>query len=104
MASRLRADAAKQKGYSINERLMAAADAYEELADEVAPPPTSPLVVRRKPRTCEELKGFSIAVIEVTNAIFGRRLLRTVATLANVVFDRTDMTNSRLGKMLHSPR
>jgi hypothetical protein len=101
MASRLRADAAKQKGYS--EPLMAAADAYEGLADEVAPSPTSPLVVRRKPRGDEELKGFSIAVIEVTKGIFGQRLLRTVATLANVVFDRTDMTDSKLRKMLTLP-
>jgi hypothetical protein len=100
MASRLRADAAKQKG---SEPLMAAADAYERLANAVAPPPTSPLVVRRKPRGDEELKGFLIAVIEVTKAIFGQRLLRTVVTLANVVFDRTDMTDSKLRKMLALP-
>jgi hypothetical protein len=103
-ASRLRADAAKQKDYSIKERLMAAADAYEELGDEVAPRPTNPLVVRRKSRSYEESKGFSIGVIEVTKAIFGQRLLGTVATLANVVFDRTDMTGSKLGKMLTLPR
>jgi hypothetical protein len=103
MASRLHAVSAKHKDDSINERLTAAADAYEELADEVAPRPTSSLVVRRKSRSDEESKGFSIAVIEVTKAIFGQRLFRTVATLANVVFDRTDMTDSRLKKMLALP-
>jgi hypothetical protein len=104
IAKRIRADAAEQervKGFA-DDRLWAAAYAYEELADVAAPPEGSPLLVQRKHRSDATLKGFVIALTDITQAIFQSRLVGTVANAANVVFNRDDVTDARVRKMLRT--
>jgi hypothetical protein len=100
MAKQIRADAADEGGY-VDPRLWAAAYAYEGLADQQAPPAASPFLVEREPRGDPTLKGFVIALSDVTHGIFKKRLVGTVATVTSVLFGR-DVTEARLRKMLRA--
>jgi hypothetical protein len=107
MAKLLRADAAEQKarGDSRHSQLWAAAFAYDELADAAAPPPGSQLLVTRQHRGDARLKGFVLALAAVTKDVFGTPLCGSLATTANVVFSRGDLTSDVVRKMLsHAPR
>jgi len=108
MAEQIRADAAEHerlKGHVDPRRLWEAAFAYEELADAAAPPPGSPLLVERQHRGDPRLKGFVLALGAITKDVFGTPLCGSLATTANVVFRRDDLTADAVRKMLyHAPR
>jgi hypothetical protein len=106
MANRLRADAVKHSEGYPDQRLLNAAYRYEELANNIAPTNNSPLLVQRKHRGDPALRGFVIALADMTNEIFNARLYGTVSTIANVVFDRSDISAENVRKMLRiaSPR
>jgi hypothetical protein len=96
-AKRIRCDAAEHS--STADELMAAAFAYEMLADQAAPPPGDPLLVERKHRSDVVWTGFVLALVSTTGAVFGKPLYGTVATIANVVFERRDITGERVRKL-----
>jgi hypothetical protein len=100
MAKQLLIDA----GEHADQRLLHAAYAYEELADLAAPPVSSPLVVPRNQRRDATLKGFVITLADVTNQIFHAPLYGTIATVTNVTFDRDDMTDKKVRRMLRASR
>jgi hypothetical protein len=100
MAKQLRIDA----GEHADQRLLHAAHASEELADLAAPPASSPLLVPRSQRGDATLKGFVITLADITNQIFNAPLYGTIATVTNVAFDRDDMTDKKVRKMLRASR
>ena len=107
MAKQIRADAAEQRrmrGFP-DDRLLEAGFAYDELADDAAGSLGPTLLVSRKPRWDARLKGFVIALASTTKLLFGAQLFGTVATLANVVLDRRDLTDDKVRKMvIRTPR
>jgi hypothetical protein len=107
MAKQIRADAAEQRrmcGFA-DRRLLEAGFAYDELADDAAGSLGPTLLVSRKPRWDARLKGFVIALASTTKLLFGVPLFGTVATLANVVLDRRDLTDDKVRKMIiRTPR
>ena len=102
MADQIRADAAQQERLKrrVDRRLWEAAFAYEELADAAAPPPGSPLLVERQHRNDQRMQGFVMALAGTTSQAFGAPLCGTVATVANVVLGRDDLTAETVRKML----
>jgi hypothetical protein len=102
MAEQIRADAAEQERLKryVDRRLWGAAFAYEELADAAAPPPGSPLLVERQHRNNQRMQGFVMALAGTTSQVFGAPLCGTVATVANVVLGRDDLTAEKVRKML----
>jgi hypothetical protein len=100
-AKQLQTDADKfeRQGMFGCDRLRAAANAYEEIANATI---VSPLVTLRKPRSSATWKGFVIALADVNKGIFGRPLLGTVATVGNVVFNRDDLSGAKVDKMLRT--
>jgi hypothetical protein len=86
-----------------DERLSRAVSAYMELADELAPAPGSPLLVKRKHGRNEFIKGFVMEFASTTKEIFGAPLFETVATFTNVALNRDDLTGEKVRKMLLYP-
>jgi hypothetical protein len=103
MAKTIRADVAAQKqrmsGY-FDHRLLDAACAYEELADDAVGSLGTVVLVSRKARSEPRLKGFVMALASTTNVLFGVPLYRTVATVTNVALNRSDVTGDKVRKML----
>lgn len=99
MANRIRADVAGRDSHSDRRALIDAAFAYEELADEVAPPPGHPLHVQRKRRGDERQTGFVLELVDALGAIFGQSFYRTVAIVANVAFECDGWTGERVRKV-----
>jgi hypothetical protein len=66
------------------------------------PHPSLPLIIERH-RTDAEVRAFAILMTTASQAIFGGPLYGTVAILANVLFDRTDLTDSRIRQMSRRP-
>ena len=103
MAKTIRADVAAQKqrmsGY-FDHRLLDAACAYEELADDAVGSLGTVVLVSRKARSEPRLKGFVMALASTTNVLFGVPLYRTVATLTNVSLNRSEVTGDKVRKML----
>jgi hypothetical protein len=100
MARRIRADLALRKPYSsATTRLSDAAFAYEELADQAAPPPGDPLLVTRQRRGDKHQNGFVIALVGTTTAVFGSPLYGVVATMTNVAFGCSHWTDAKVRKM-----
>jgi hypothetical protein len=95
MAKQLRADAIEQErlGLYESQRFVEAALAYEELAGRSR-------LVKRQPRGDARLKRFVMALADITKNVFGSPLYGSVATIANVVFSRDDLTSGRVRKML----
>jgi hypothetical protein len=83
-----------------DERLSEAVCAYLELADEMAPAPGSPLLVDRKHKRSEFIKGFVLEFASTTTEIFGEALFGTVATFANVALNRDDLTGEQVRKLV----
>jgi hypothetical protein len=107
MAEMVRADATQQRcaGSFQAPQLLEAAFAYDELADQAAGVLQDPLLGRRKPRGDSRLKGLVVGLTVATRGIFGAPLYGTVATLANVVLDRRDLTDGKVRKMvIRTPR
>jgi hypothetical protein len=107
MAQQLRVDAVEQErlGFYEGHRMLDAAFAYEELASAARPPPGNSLLVARQLRGDARLKGFVIALGDITKNVFGTPLYGTIASTANVVFSRDDLTADAVRKMLsHAPR
>jgi hypothetical protein len=107
MAELVRADATQQQcaGSFQAPQLLEAAFAYDELADQAAGVLQDPLLGRRKPRGDSRLKGLVVGLTFATRGIFGAPLYGTVATLANVVLDRRDLTDDKVRKMvIRTPR
>ena len=101
MADQIRADASEQDRLNRHEaRLWEAVFAYEELADAAAPPPGSPLLVERQHRNDQWMQGLVFALADTTSHVFGVPLCGTVATVANVVLGRDDLTAEIVRKML----
>ena len=90
MADRLRADAAEQhqlRGYS-DQRLLDAAIAYDELAEEAFGPLGTTITVNRKSRRNSQRRGLVKALASsTTQAIFGHSLYGIVAVLTNVALN-----------------
>jgi hypothetical protein len=104
MADRLRADAAEQqrlRGFS-DQRLLEAAVAYDELAEDAGGPLGTTVVVNRKSRGDVQRRGFVKALASTTQAVFGHSLYGTVATLTNVALKRNDITAEKVRKMVFS--
>ncbi len=102
MAKTIRADAAqnqRMRGY-FDHRLLDAALAYEELADDAVGSLGTIVLVSRKPRSEPRLKGFVMALASTTKVLFGVPLCGTVATLTNVALNRSDVTGDKVRKML----
>jgi len=102
MAKTIRADAAEEqrvRGY-FDHRLLDAAFAYEELADDAVGPLGTAVLVSRKPRSEPRLKGFVMALASTTQVLFGAPLCGTVATLTNVALERSDITDDKVRKIL----
>jgi hypothetical protein len=91
----------RSRGYS-DERLMRAASAYLERADDLAPGRGNPLLVNRKHGRSEFIKGFVLELAATTKEIFGASLFGTVATLTNIALDRADITAGQIRKMVAS--
>jgi hypothetical protein len=107
MAEMVRADATQQQcvGSFQARQLLEAAFAYDELADQAAGILQDPLLGKRKPRGDSRLKGLVVGLTFATRGIFGAPLYGTVATLANVVLDRRDLTDDKVRKMvIRTPR
>jgi hypothetical protein len=107
MAEMVRADATQQQcaGSFQAPQLLDAAFAYDELADRAAEVLQDPLLGKRKPRGDSRLKGLVVGLAFATRGIFGAPLYGTVATLANVVLDRRDLTDDKARKMvIRTPR
>jgi hypothetical protein len=102
MAKQLRADAAEQErlGLYVDRRIAEAALSYEELADVPAPAPGRSLLVTRQHQGDARLKGFMIVLAHITKNVFGSPLYGSVATTANVVFSRDDLTFGTVRKTL----
>ena len=96
MAKTIRADV----GPYLDHRLLDAARAYEELADDAVGSLGTVVLVSRKARGEPRLKGFVMALASTTKVIFGDPLYRTVATLTNVALNRSDVTGDKVRKML----
>jgi hypothetical protein len=103
MAEKLRADAAEQErlGLYENRRIVEAALAYEELAN-AAPAPGPSLLVTRQQQRDPRLKGFVMLLADVAKNVFGSPLYGSVATTANVVFGRDDLTSGTVRKAYFS--
>jgi hypothetical protein len=104
MADRLRTDAAEQhqlRGYS-DQRLLDAAIAYDELAEEALGPLGSTITVNRKSRGNSQRRGLVKALASTTQAIFGHSLYGIVAVMTNVALNRKDLTAEKVRKMLRS--
>src|SRR5262249_50330461 len=102
MAKTIRADAAEEqrvRGY-FDHRLLDAAFAYEELADDAVGPLGTAVLVRRKPRSEPRLKGFFVALGPPPQFFLGPRLCGTVATLTNVPLERSDLRDEKVQKFL----
>jgi hypothetical protein len=102
MTKTIRADAAqnqRMRGY-LDHRLLDAAFAYEELADDAVGSLGTIVLVSRKPRSEPRLKGFVMALASTTKVLFGVPLCGTVATLTNVALNRSDVTGDKVRKML----
>jgi hypothetical protein len=107
MAEMVRADANQQQraGSFQAPQLLEAAFAYDELANRAAEALQDPLLGKRKPRGDSRLKGFVVGLAFATKGIFGAPLYGTVATLANVVLDRRDVTDDKVRKIVkRTPR
>jgi hypothetical protein len=104
MAKQLRADAADQKRlglYAVG-WMEEAARAYEEMAEAPEPAPGCSLLVPRQPRGDPRLKSFVMLLADITKNVFGSPFYGSVATTANVVFSRDDLTFATVRKMLLS--
>jgi hypothetical protein len=99
MAKIIRAEAVAHKH---DARLCEAAFLYDAMADKAAPAAGSPLLVKRKRASDERALGFVRALATTTREIFGARLCGTIATIANVALERTDLTSAIVRKMLDS--
>ena len=95
MAETIRADVAQK----FDHRLLDAAFAYEELADDAVGSLGTIVFVSRRPRSEPRLKGFVMALASTTKVLFGVPLCGTVATLTNVALNRSDVTGDKVRKM-----
>jgi hypothetical protein len=98
MANQIRDDVTRL-GLTATE-LLDAAFAYEQLADNAAPPSGDPLLVKRKRRGDEGQNGFVMALAVTATAIFGSSLYGIVATVTNVIFDCEHWTGQRVRKVV----
>lgn len=103
-AAKLRADSAARNAQGRPDpavRLLEAALDYEAMADEQAPPTGHPLRVERH-REEPHLRGYVIALAEVSKEIFGSPLYGSIARVANVIFNRSDLTSDKVRELLRS--
>jgi hypothetical protein len=104
MAKQLQADAADQErlGLYAVKWMEEAARGYEALATAPEPAPGYSLLVPRQTRGDPRLKSFVILLAEMIKNMFGSPFYGSVATTANVVFSRDDVTVSTVRKMVLS--
>jgi hypothetical protein len=104
MAELLRADAADQEQLGLYEVewMEEAARAFEKLAGAPEPEPGRSVLVTRQPRGDTRIKGFVMVLGNVTRNVFGSPFYGSLATTANVVFSRDDLTSAAVRKMLPS--
>jgi hypothetical protein len=84
------------------EEFAALAHEYDKKAGNMLPREgDDPWIIPRQTKNVE-LRSFVIDLSITTKRLFGRELRGTLATVANVVFDRQDVTGSKVREMLRS--
>ena len=101
LATRLRDNAAKLSrlgGSHFVEELEKAADHCDLQAELRSPARVDPFLVARQSDRLGDpwVQGFIINTAECCRALFGKKMLGVVAIMANVAFERTDLTEDRI--------